>query len=64
MPTPKPEPSLLLELDFADDELAVRKHPDGVYSVDIATGRLLVNEDQMREIALGFMRIATEQGWS
>ena len=54
---------VLLELDFSDDELVVRQHPDGLYSVDVATGRLLVNEEQMRDIVREFARLGNEKGW-
>ena len=54
---------VLLELDFSDDELVVRQHPDGLYTIDMALGRLVLNEEQFGEVVTGFVEIGRAKGW-
>ena len=51
---------VLLELDFSDDELVVRQHPDGMFTIDIAGGRLLLNREQFDQALKGFRQIASD----
>ncbi len=48
---------ILLELEFGDSELVVRRHPDGMVTIDIPEPRLLVNEAQFQQIVKGFRNI-------
>lgn len=49
-----PAPETLLELDLGDDELVVKQHPDGMVTFEHAEPRLLVNEEQFKQILDAF----------
>ena len=52
-----PKSGVLLELDFSDDELVVRQHPDGLYTIDMSIGRLVLNEEQFQQVVEGFTKL-------
>ena len=55
-----PKRGILLELDFSDDELVVRQHPDGMFTIDMALGRLVLNEQQFFQVLEGFIEVASK----
>jgi hypothetical protein len=58
-----PERGALIELDFGDDEFVVRQHEDGLYTLTVAGGRLLVNEEQFRAIVEAVVQIGRMKLW-
>lgn len=46
----------LLELDFGDAEFVVKHHPDGMYTVEMSSERLVLNEEQLLEMLRAFQR--------
>jgi hypothetical protein len=60
----RPAPSLLFEVDLGDSALVARLHPDGMYTLDINSEVVVVDADQMRAIATGFVGLAKAKGWT
>lgn len=60
----QPESTVLLELDLGDDELVVRQFSDGMYTLQHSEPRLLLNEEQMREVIRKLaIDIGGAKGW-
>jgi hypothetical protein len=62
---PATPPTVWLELDLGDTEVLLREHHhDGAFTLDLdGEQRLLVNADQMAEIARAFVTLAAAKGW-
>lgn len=46
---------VLLELDFGDNELIVRQHPDGMYTLDVSDPRLVLSAQDFQRVVDGVM---------
>lgn len=58
-------PTMWIEADFGDAELTLREFPDGMFELRIDAGnRLLLNVEQMQQLADDVVIFAKTKGWA
>ena len=63
-PVKGPTSEVLLEVDLGDDELVVRQFSDGMFTLAIGAGQLLMNQEQMREVVRKLaIEVGGAKGW-
>lgn len=52
------EPTTLLDLEFGDDAIVVKKHPDGMYTLDVSNARLVLAATQFWELLVKWQQMS------
>lgn len=48
------ERGILIEVDFGDTELVVRRHPDGMVTIEIPEERVVISEADFQRVLRAF----------
>jgi hypothetical protein len=61
---PVAAPETLIELDFGDADFTVKRFPDGMYALSVNDERVLVTEEQFKQIVQRITELGVLRGWT